>query len=265
MWADVHRRRRALVPTGSARARVFVFRPIDFVWLIGAPLMAAGCSQPVATNAQARGEALFESRALSPSRLNFFTCATCHQAQVDPDDPYVRPGAALAGATDRPSFWGGQENDLLRAINACRKQFMFASAPLAAADPDAEALYAYLLTLEPGDSAPAPFTIVRSVLDLPRGESQGGARVFARTCALCHGSMHEGQGRLDERVPVLPEQTLAEHAEYGKRSQRLIFIEKIRHGGFLDYGGEMPPYARETLADSEVSDLLEAMQVTGEE
>jgi len=62
----------------------------------------------------------------------------------------------------------------------------------------------------------------------------------------------------------LPEDTLAEHAGYSLRSQRLVFIEKIRHGLFLGYGGDMPPFSKEQLSDAEISDVLEALGVFGE-
>jgi thiosulfate dehydrogenase len=67
-------------------------------------------------------------------------------------------------------------------------------------------------------------------------------------------------------VPILPDDTLAAHAPpaYSPRTQRLVFIEKTRHGGFLNYGGEMPPFSLETLPDTDLSDILEALGVTGQ-
>jgi thiosulfate dehydrogenase len=210
-----------------------------------------------------RGRALLQSTALSPSRLNTFSCATCHDATPDQTGEEIKAGAALAGSTLRPTYWGGSENDLLRAVNACRNHFMIASTPLAADDPDAEDLYAYLSSLEPGNADPVPFTVVTFIEELPRGDSAAGATLYTKACASCHGDMHTAQGRMSSRVPLLPEQTLADHANYDPRSQRLVFIEKIRHGGFLGYGGDMPPYSTEVLDDRAVSDLLEAMGVLG--
>jgi thiosulfate dehydrogenase len=46
--------------------------------------------------------------------------------------------------------------------------------------------------------------------------------------------------------------------------QRLIFIEKIRHGRFLGYGGEMPPFSSELLSDADVADVLEYLSILGE-
>jgi len=141
---------------------------------------------------------------------------------------------------------------------------MVASEPLAASDPDAVALYAYLASLQPLAPDAVPFTVVRDIEPLPRGDARGGQNVFNEACLYCHGLMHSGSGRLDERVPTLPEDTLAEHSEFSARVQRLIFIEKTRHGLFLGYGGDMPPFSLEVLSDAQVSDLLEALGVLGE-
>ncbi len=76
--------------------------------------------------------------------------------------------------------------------------------------------------------------------------------------------MHDGVGRLNETIPILPEDTIVAHAQYSARVQRLVFTEKIRHGLFLGYGGVMPPFSAELLSDQDVSDLLEALGVLGE-
>lgn len=227
--------------------------------------LAAACSEaPSGTGSEVeRGRALWNSRELSPSTLNAYACATCHDAGAL-SSTFVKPGANLAGVTLRPSFWGGQENDLLASVNACRREFMVASEPLVATEPNAVALYAYLSRLEPLEPRAVPFTIVRSIEPLPRGNATRGELTFSEACYYCHGSKHTGSGRLNERVPVLPEDTLAEHAEFSARVQRLIFIEKIRHGLFLGYGGDMPPFSLEVLSDAQISDLLEALGVLGE-
>jgi thiosulfate dehydrogenase len=237
--------------------------------LAAAAALGAGCGEapadPPPPPAE-RGRALFASAALSPSRLDLFTCATCHDEvpATAAGAGLVKAGGAMAGVTSRPSFWGGQENDLLRSINDCRALFMEAQTPLDAADADADALYAYLASLTPGDADPVPFTVVRSIADLPRGDATSGQLLFARSCVACHGAMHSGAGRLDARVPVLPDETVAAHAGYSAAAQRLVFIEKIRHGGFLGYGGDMPPFSLEVLPDAAVSDILEALGVLGQ-
>ncbi len=238
-------------------------RRLGFLFAV-ASAVACGSERAARVEEVANGRALFESTALSPSATNLFSCETCHDPT--PGLTVMKPGSALAGATLRPSFWGGQENDLLRSVDDCRTEFMLASAPLEAASADAEALYAYLASLEPGDPNPQPFTFVREIDDLPRGDANHGYLVYGQACARCHGSMHDGDGRLGDIVPVLPEDTLAVHAPpaYSPRTQRLVFIEKTRHGVFLDYGGEMPPFSLEVLRDSDLSDLLEALGVLGE-
>jgi len=233
------------------------------VLLLSALLGACSDDAPPPADRVAEGQRLFESRGLSSSRLNRYACSSCHD--TDSSDPAKRkPGALLAGVTLRPTFWGGQENDLLRAVNACRTNFMYASEALSATDPQAESLYAYLVSLEPGDPEPASFSIVRTIENLPRGDAASGDALFTVTCSQCHGTLHEGVGRLGPTVPVLPEDTLFEHQEYSRREQRLVFIEKTRHGMFLGYGGDMPPFSTEVLANTELSDILEALGATGE-
>ncbi len=191
------------------------------------------------------------------------------------DPPSKKAGGALAGATLRSSFWGGQVADLLGSVNACRSNFMGDSQPLSAKDPQARALYAYLASLEPGNSDPIPFTIVTTIDPLPRPDTEeaiataqnNGQWLYAQTCLYCHGTMHDGLGRLSTRIPILPEQTIAEHPPpvYTPRLQRRIFTEKIRHGLFLGYGGVMPPFSTELLSDADVTDLLEALGVLGDQ
>jgi thiosulfate dehydrogenase len=224
-------------------------------------LLAGGCGgEPPATKPP-DGAALFRATELSSS-LDVFSCATCHDAAAA-QSTLIKPGAPLAGAPQRPSFWGGQENDLLRAMNDCLTYFMDASTPLAANDPEADALFAYLVSLGPGNPGAVPFTVVRSIDDLPRGDAVHGAAVYTLACSACHGSMHDGVNRLDDRIPILPEETLAAHASYTPSGQRQVFIEKVRHGGFLGYGGDMPPFSLEVLTDDDLSDLLEALGVLG--
>jgi len=212
----------------------------------------------------ARGQELFQSRSLSPSHINLYTCATCHDA-TEAASEQVKTGAVLAGATLRPSFWGGQSNDLLGAIDECLSNFMGASEPLRPDEPDAVALYQYLTSLEPGNTEPVPFTTVRIIDDpLDRGDAVNGAVLYDRACGYCHGGISTATGRLGERVPLLPEQGVAEHEGYSPRLLRLVFIEKVRHGKFFGYGGDMPPFSLEVLSDAELADILEALALTGE-
>jgi thiosulfate dehydrogenase len=226
------------------------------------PGACASDPTPSATPAE-HGRELFESGQLSESNLNFYRCVTCHDERAG-SARGQKTGAALAGVIDRPTYWGGQEDDLLRAVNACRAYFMYANEPLHADDPDAVALYAFLSELGAGDSAATLFNVVRQVEDLPRGDAASGVGLYERSCAACHGRMHDAAGSLSPRIPLLPEGTLLDHEDLSRRSQRLVFIEKTRHGGFLGYGGAMPPFSTEVLPDAELSDILEALGVTGE-
>ena len=65
------------------------------------------------------------------------TCATCHRAGPTPGDDRVLPGAELGGVTERPSYWGGAEVDLLRALGYCQTRFMGVDAPLSASTAEA--------------------------------------------------------------------------------------------------------------------------------
>lgn len=226
-------------------------------------LAAVGCAEADDITPVERGRELFTTRELSPSNLNNYSCSICHLSSAI-DDTRIRPGATLAGSTLRTSFWGGQENDLLRSINACRTYFMVAPEPLTPDDADAQALFAFLKSLEPGDSSAVPFTVVRDIVPIERGDSTRGLGLYPDACGYCHGAMHTGVGRLSDRVPVLPEDTIAEHFDYTPRVLRLVFIEKVRHGLFLGYGGDMPPFSTEALPDSDLADILEALGIYGE-
>jgi len=219
-----------------------------------------------------QGRKLFETKALSQSHLNDYTCTTCHDT-VASVPLSKKAGGALAGVTLRSEFWGGQVAELLRSVNACRASFMGDNQPLSADNRQAHVLYAYLTSLEPGDAKPISFTVVNTIDPLPRGETPEaiseatirGQVLYAQTCQYCHGALHDGSGRLNTRVPILPEDSIAAHVQYSPRVQRLIFTEKIRHGLFLGYDGVMPPFSTEVLSDSELSDVLEALGVTGVE
>jgi len=253
-------------------ARTFVYPRKVFV---GACLLGCGfvsaCGSTSGQSDIDEGRDLFQSKALSRSHLNDYACVTCHDS-VASSPPSKKAGGALAGVTLRSSFWGGQVADLLGSVNACRSNFMGDSQPLTEKGEQARDLYASLASLEPGDAEPIPFTVVANIDALPRGATPDaiataqahGQELYALTCQYCHGSMHDGLGRLSSQVPLLPEQTIVEHAAYSARIQRLIFTEKIRHGLFLGYGGVMPPFSAELLSDQDVSDVLEALGVLGE-
>jgi thiosulfate dehydrogenase len=206
------------------------------------------------------GAALFRDPGVVATTLNSYSCSTCHEAKAGDAGDAILPGAPLAGATKRASFWGGHEADLLRSMNHCLYYFMLADKAWTAEDAEARALYAYLESLPAGGAAeqPAAFTVVYEVKDAPPGDGSRGDALYTNGCAYCHGPAHTGEGRLVERAPILPAQTLAEHPspDYNDLDRRLVFVEKVRHGGFVGYGGEMPPFSMEKLSDQDIGDIL---------
>lgn len=224
-------------------------------------LAIAGCGAPAVEGVD--GEELFRSKQLSSSPLNLYACSTCHDTTAGETD-IIKPGAVLAGVTERESFWGGQENDLRSAIDQCRLNFMGDVTPLDPESPEAIALYDFLSGLS-GSADPVAFSTVRLIDDpLESGDADRGHELYARTCAPCHGAMSTGSGSLAPRVTVIPEQAIAEHEGFTPRLLRLVFIEKVRHGGFYGYGGDMPPFSVQALPDEQLADILEALGLTGQ-
>lgn len=249
----------------SDRVVLFVKRA-----LVYGAVLALGCEgetpEPVVKHGTAadHGAALFVDPTITGTGLNAYSCATCHEnGAVDPSR--IRTGASLVGVTKRPSYWGGQEVDLLRAINACTYYFMLKNTPYAAEDETARALYAYLASISQGTegTAAVPFTVVVSIAELPAGDATRGKGAYDRACAYCHGPAHTGKDRLVDRAPILPEQTLQQHplGQYTATEQRLVFVEKVRHGGFITYSGEMPPFSLESLPDTDLADILQYLDL----
>jgi thiosulfate dehydrogenase len=232
--------------------------------------LLVGCTEeaaaPIVKHGTAidHGAALFNDPGISGTDLNTYSCATCHESGAV-DTAVVRPGGSLAGVTKRPSYWAGQELDLLRAVNACLYYFMLKDIPFTAEDEEARALYAYLESLSEGNEgiSEAPFTVVVNIADLPAGDAARGGVIFRRACQGCHGAAHTAAGRLVERAPILPEQTLEEHplGEYTAKEQRLVFVEKTRHGAFITYTGTMPPFSTEKLSDAAMADILQYLDL----
>lgn len=220
----------------------------------GAVLLAVGCGPIPAAD---YGEELFRDPKLSDSQYNAFSCATCHATTASPPRGKLYPGHSLHNVAFRPSWWGGYETRLLDAVNFCYTAFMRGVTPLAPDEPRSRALYEYLVRISPDSDAPAqPFSVVKDITDVPRGEARRGADVYRAACQDCHGEAHTGKGRLTELAPVLPEVT----RDYGELfpgvAPGLVFIEKVRHGRFFGVGGNMPPYGREALSDQDLGALL---------
>ncbi|MBK9263183.1 MAG: c-type cytochrome [Polyangiaceae bacterium] len=227
--------------------------------------MVAGCSSEpeikiVEGTAIDHGAALFRDPMASGTKFNAYACSTCHEAEAGDGGDAILPGAPLAGATIRPSYWGGQQLDLLTAINDCLYYFMLSSAPWTTEDVKARAMYAWLesLPVESNADEPVPFTPVYELVDAPAGDAARGADLYRRACGSCHGAAKTGANRITERAPILPDQTLAEHPpdQYTPQQRRIVFVQKVRHGTFVGYGGTMPPFSREKLSDQDLGDIL---------
>jgi thiosulfate dehydrogenase len=215
---------------------------------------AAACDGETTTETRTaveHGEVLFGLSQLSPAPGNELACIHCHDAGAQ-----HQTGGSLAGATSRPSYWGGSELTLLGAINHCRYYFMLADTPWTGEELEARAIYAYLESL-PGDGTAVPFSL-GLVADPGPGDAGRGKAVYETACASCHGAKGTGEGAITPTAPVLPDETLAAHPAptYDDADRRLVFVQKTRHGTFLNYGGQMPPFSLEVLSDSELADLL---------
>ncbi len=238
-------------------------------WLVGlgalgaAPLLAScgGETSVEVVEARDRGELFFADPALGREG-NTVACVDCHE--VSPGgDPYLT-GSPLSRVADRPSYWGGQELDLIDAVDQCLYWFMGRGEPLAPGDPTGDDLYAYLATLEGEDAAAAaqPFSL-GAVAWPGAGDATRGEPIYTQACASCHGARNDGEGALVPSSPKLPDDTLAAHplGEYSEEERRLVFVEKVRHGPFLGYGGTMPPFSVEVLSDVDLADLLAYLAV----
>ncbi len=208
------------------------------------------------------GEVLFNDSRLSESQFNSFSCATCHATTPTPPAGRMDSGYTLYDAAFRESWWGGYETRLLDAVNFCYVNFMRGVAPLSKDSPQSRALYEYLVSISPSPSAPArPFTVVKDVVEVPRGDRARGQQVYAEACQSCHGAPHTGAGRLTELASILPEVTNDYGTLFPGVPKSLVVIEKVRHGQFFGVGGNMPLYSLETLSDADLGALLTFMDL----
>lgn len=224
----------------------------------GMASLFSGCPDPgvqlVEVSAAEEGRRRFSDADLSDAPGNRLACIDCH-ADND-DDARFLSGGSLVGVTKRTSFWGGQENTLLRSINDCLNFFMSAGEPWTGEEDEAVNLYAYLESL--GGSEEAVPVTIGDLTDPGMGSAQAGQDAYDRACGNCHGSKSSAAGRLVPNAPTLPDETLANHPDpdYDDVERRLVFVEKVRHGGFLGYGGQMPFFSVETLSDEDLANIL---------
>jgi thiosulfate dehydrogenase len=227
-------------------------------WGLLALLALGGCGgEDGPRDAADFGEALFQDARLSESSFNTFACATCHVTTAQVPAGRIDSGQPLFNVAARPSWWGGNETHLLDAVNVCYVNFMRGVTKLEAEDPRARALYEYLSRISPDAQAPArPFTVVKDIQDVPRGDAARGEAVYRAACQTCHGAPHTGEGRLTALASVLPEVTADYDRLFPGIPHAQVVIEKVRHGAFFGVGGNMPPYSTEALADADLGALL---------
>ncbi|ADO68563.1 c-type cytochrome [Stigmatella aurantiaca] len=224
-------------------------------------LLAAGCGES-SSSAADFGEELFQDARLSESQFNRFSCATCHATTPSPAAGSLLAGHTLHNTAFRPSWWGGYETDLLNAVNFCYVHFMRGVAPLTREEPKSRALYEYLVRISPEPQAPAlPFTVVKDIMEVPRGTVRRGAEVYRAACQDCHGEPHTGKGRLTEQASVLPEVVNDYDILFPGVPQSLVVIEKVRHGQFFGVGGNMPLYSLEALSEEDLGALLAFLEL----
>jgi thiosulfate dehydrogenase len=219
--------------------------------------LLAGCSRTI-TPAEQGAEVAADPK-FSKSIYNAFACTTCHAARAGEGERRLA-GAPLAGATARPSFWGGAVLDLFEAVSACYRQFM-QGGRLDRESEEARALYAYLVSLETDPAASlqaVPFTLVRTTAPPAPGDAGRGRETYARACAFCHGEPRKPRDQLGESA-ILPDDTERTHpraAGFTEETIRQVIVQKVRNGGYLGFTGFMPPFSREALADEEIADII---------
>lgn len=224
-------------------------------------VLAASCT---ATTIADEGARVAADPRYSVSLYNSFACATCHPvgaAAASGDTIY--PGAPLAGALRRPSFWGGSVRTATDAAGLCFSDFM-RGGPFDPTIPESVALYAYLESVaDEGPTEAQPFTVPPRVVRLTGGDPGRGRDLYRRACAYCHGAPHTGEGRpRSERgtpASIVPDDTENEHnaAEgYDQPMLEAVFVQKVRHGSFYGYAGVMPPFSTEVLSDAQLADIV---------
>jgi mono/diheme cytochrome c family protein len=180
------------------------------------PPPAAGAPAAATGEVAARGELLFRAR------VGGLACADCHATggEDQPDPARRRVGHSLADATRRPAWWYGSLeaakgatvadaaltcvarfqqrtwNTTLPALGDGRKDLSKVEVP----KPDLDAIVAYLETFaRPGPHAVLPAARAGSREDLARvealaGDVERGKAVWAKACALCHGTGSDALG-----------------------------------------------------------------------
>ena len=216
----------------------------------------APCVETLEVTGVQEGQRLFADPNLSASLFNDFSCATCHA--VEDGDTRILAGRDLRGVTARPRTWGGNQRDLLTAVNFCLVYFMRGQ-PLPPDDIRSRSLWEYLKSLEsvPGAvTTTLPMTVVRTAADVARGDPTRGQEVYARACQECHGDKDTGAGRINDLATNLTEVRAESDQLFPGTPHALVFAEKVRHGQFFGVGGNMPLYSLEALSNEDLGALF---------
>lgn len=234
------------------------------VAICGLALALAACVKEVP--AADKGEDMFNDPGLSASNLNEVSCATCHATTAEEPAGRRLSGYTMWGVTTRTRYWGGQEVTLVDAIDQCLVYFMRGQ-PLDTTSLESRALHEYLRTLGPDVAAEEkPYTIVERIEGVPDGDATRGATVWAEACQECHGEIHTGNGRLpgrDLEEIVFPEYATTEYPSlFPDDPPGLVVVEKVRHGGYFNTAGVMPPFSTERLSDEQLGDVLAYLGLT---
>ena len=220
------------------------------------PMVLAACTSEI--SGAERGEELFRSTSVSPTDLNVFTCATCHET----DEGAALTGGGLSGynlhgVANRAPYWGGDRATLRDAVDACLVFFMKAP-ELDPDSADTRAIFDYLQSISPADapSEPLEFSVIETIVDVERGDAARGETVFEEACERCHGAAFTANGSILRIEYNLPEITESYPQDFPGVDPSLVVIEKIRHGRFFDIGGDMPLFSVEAMSDADIGALL---------
>jgi thiosulfate dehydrogenase len=158
-----------------------------------------------------RGMAIYEAddSAANP-RATPFACATCHEVIPDDQSPVLRAGHSLYDALRRPSFKDQKIANFLGATNVCRIDWMNTK-PYVESDQAFKDLVAYIEGNAPDGARPALLYEIqctpRTGPPAPGSNAEKGCKLFAKSCASCHGADANGSdlavSLLDPTVPIL--------------------------------------------------------------
>jgi cytochrome c oxidase cbb3-type subunit II len=95
-----------------------------------------------------------------------------------------------------------------------------------------------------------------AMAEVPKGNSDAGAKIYKSNCATCHGAQGKGDGPLARNL-VPPPSNLAEKAAEAKNTEKWEAI--IRDG---KPGTAMPPW-KGSLSPQQIQDVLTYIKTLG--